>query len=401
MRAGGDILALEKNLDKAIEEVKAGLPLGIQAFLVSNQPKVVHHAVNEFMEALWEAVAIVLVISFISLGLRAGLVVALSIPLVLAIVFVSMQICGIDLQRISLGALIIALGLLVDDAMITIESMVSKLEEGWDKVRAATFAYTSTAFPMLTGTVVTMLGFVPIGFAKSDAGEYTFSLFAVVVIALLVSWFVAVISSPLIGTMIMSSNLKKKHEKSGRVISMFRRALLHTMRHSKLTLVVTLLIFCASLLLIPLVPSQFFPSSDRPELIVDLRLKHDASIYATDRASKKLDEILRTNPDIEHWSSYIGRGAIRFYLPLDVQLQNDFFAQTIILTKSLEARERVKKHLEDALQKQFPEVVGRISPLELGPPVGWPVQYRSAAAIRRRSAKSPITWRKSWEQVPT
>ncbi|MCG3197582.1 MAG: Cobalt-zinc-cadmium resistance protein CzcA [bacterium] len=376
MRTGGDILALEKNLDQAIEEIKSEFPVGIETFLVSNQPKVVHHAVYEFTKSLWEAIAIVLFISFLSLGLRAGMVVATSIPLVLAIVFVIMQALGIDLQRISLGALIIALGLLVDDAMITIESMVTKLEEGWDTSRAATFAYTSTAFPMLTGTVVTMLGFMPIGFAKSDAGEYTFTLFAVVVIALLVSWFVAVIFSPLIGTMMLSPKHKGEHDKGDRVAALFRRLLRLTTRHSKLTLGLTILIFCVSLGLAPFVPSQFFPSSDRPELIVDLRLRHDASIYATDKASQKLDEILRGDPDIVHWSSYVGRGAIRFYLPLDVQLQNDFFAQTVIVTKSLEARELVKKRLEDTLRQNFPEVVGRVFPLELGPPVGWPVQYR-------------------------
>lgn len=376
MRAGGDILALEKNLDLATEEIKAELPAGIETFLVSNQPRVVHHAVNEFMEALWEAIAIVLGISFISLGLRAGMVVATSIPLVLAIVFIAMQVFGIDLQRISLGALIIALGLLVDDAMITVESMITKLEQGWDTARAATFAYTSIAFPMLTGTVVTMLGFVPVGFAKSDAGEYTFSLFAVVVIALLVSWFVAVIFSPLIGTMILSPKQKAKHEEGGFVMRLFRRFLLHTMRRSRLTLALTVLAFGLSLLLLPYVPNQFFPSSDRPELIVDLRLRHDASIYATDRISKKLDAILRNDPDIDHWSSYVGRGAIRFYLPLDVQLQNDFFAQTVIVTKSLEARKRVRNRLEAALEQEFPEAVVRVSPLEQGPPVGWPVQYR-------------------------
>lgn len=376
MRAGGDILALEKNLDKAFEEIKADLPVGIDTFLVANQPKVVEKAVDEFMEALWEAVAIVLGISFISLGLRAGMVVATSIPLVLAIVFVIMQALGIDLQRISLGALIIALGLLVDDAMITVESMVTKLEEGWDTTRAATFAYTSTAFPMLTGTVVTMLGFVPVGFAKSDAGEYTFSLFAVVVIALLVSWFVAVIFSPLVGTMILSPKHKEKHEQGGRVMALFRRALLFTMHHSKWTLALTILVFGVSLWLAQYVPSQFFPPSDRPELIVDLRLRQDASIYATDKVAQRLDKVLHGDADIDHWSSYVGRGAIRFYLPLDVQLQNDFFTETVIVTKSLEARERVRKHLEATLQEKFPEVIGRVYPLELGPPVGWPVQYR-------------------------
>ena len=199
MRKGGDVLTLEKNVAQKMASMRADMPIGIEAHLVANQPKVVHEAVNEFMEALIEAVAIVLGISFISLGLRAGTVVAFSIPLVLACVFVGMQVWGIELQRVSLGALIIALGLLVDDAMITVESMVSKLEEGWTRARAATFAYTSTAFPMLTGTIVTIIGFVPVGFAKSDAGDYTFSLFAVVGMALLISWFVAVLFAPLLG----------------------------------------------------------------------------------------------------------------------------------------------------------------------------------------------------------
>jgi len=384
MRTGGDILALEKNLDQVMEQFKADLPVGIETSLVSNQPKVVHHSVNEFMEALWEAIAIVLVISFLNLGLRAGLVVATSIPLVLAIVFVTMQMLGIDLQRISLGALIIALGLLVDDAMITIESMVSKLEHGWDSIRAAIFAYASTAYPRLTGTLVIALGFVPVGFAKSSAGEYTFTLFAVVVIAVLTSWIVAALFTPLVGTMLLKPHKVKdttpndngSHEQRGRLLGFYRRSLLFTMRHAKITLAVTILIFGISLWLARFVPSQFFPASDRPELVVDLRLRHDASIYATDTASKKFDDILRSDPDIDHWSSYVGRGAIRFYLPLDVQLQNDFFAETIVVTKSLKAREQVKQRLEVALQEKFPEVVGRISPLELGPPVGWSIQYR-------------------------
>ena len=379
MRTGGDILALEKNLHEAIEGFKADLPIGIETFLVSNQPEVVHESVNEFMKALWEAIAIVLVISFLNLGLRAGLVVATSIPLVLAIVFLTMQFFGIDLQRISLGALIIALGLLVDDAMITIESMVSKLEHGWDSIKAAIFAYASTAYPRLTGTLVIALGFVPVGFAKSSAGEYTFTLFAVVVIAVLTSWIVAALFTPLIGTMLLKPK-KAKHEGGGRLLGFYRSALLFTMRHAKLTLAVTVVVFAISLYLARYVPSQFFPSSDRPELVVDLRLRHDASIYATNRSSQKLDEILRSDPDIVHWSSYVGRGAIRFYLPLDVQLQNDFFAQTIIVTKSLKAREQVSKRLEAALQEKFPEVVGRVFPLELGPPVGWPVQYRVSGA---------------------
>jgi len=378
MRNGGDILALEENLSKAFAQIKADLPVGIETVLVANQPHVVHESVDEFMKALKEAVAIVLAISFLSLGLRAGTVVATSIPLVLAFVFVAMYLLGIDLQRISLGALIIALGLLVDDAMITVESMVTKLEEGWSTAKAATFAYTSTAFPMLTGTLVTMFGFVPVGFAKSSAGEYTFSLFAVVAIALLLSWFVAVIFAPVIGTMILKPHKQEaeKKKEGGKFMAKFRSLLIFSMRHPKVTVAATFGLFVLSLALIPLVPNQFFPSSDRPELVVDMNLTQGSSIYATDAVAKKLDKILKDDPEIEHWSSYVGRGAIRFYLPLDVQLQNDFFTETVIVTKSLEARERVHKRLDAALKEQFPEAVSRIFPLELGPPVGWPVQYR-------------------------
>ena len=376
MRSSGDILALEHNLHDAVRQLTATLPVGIDIHLVADQPKVVHEAVRDFMEALWEAIAIVLVISFLSLGVRAGLVVACSIPLVLACVFVMMEMWGVDFQRISLGALIIALGLLVDDAMITVESMITKLEQGWDAFRSATYAYTTTAFPMLTGTLVTMIGFVPVGFAKSGAGEYTFSLFLVVAGALLASWFVAVLFSPLIGTLVLSTTRHSSHQEQGRVFQWFRWALLWCMRQPKTTIAMTLGLFCGALALLPLVPNQFFPSSDRPELVVDLRLRQDASMYMTDTVSQRLDAMLRDDEEIDHWSSYVGRGAVRFYLPLDVQLDNEFFSETIIVTKSLGARERVRGRLETALAQQFPEVVGRIYPLELGPPVGWPVQYR-------------------------
>jgi multidrug efflux pump len=376
MRSSGDILALDLNIKEAMRHITATLPIGIDTYLVADQPKVVHNAVHDFMEALWEAIAIVLSISFLSLGIRAGMVVAFSIPLVLAIVFVVMAVLDIDLQRISLGALIIALGLLVDDAMITIESMIAKFEQGWDAVRSATFAYTTTAFPMLTGTLVTMIGFIPVGFAKSGAGEYTFSLFVVVAVALMASWFVAVLFSPLIGTMVLAPQLENKHVDKGRLYRVFHCLLLYSMRHSKGTIALTGGLFCLSLALLPLVPNQFFPSSDRPELIVDLRLRQDASIYATDKVSHRLDEILRDHKDIDHWSSYVGRGAVRFYLPLDVQLANEFFTETVVVTNDLDARERVRAYLENALQQQFPEVIGRIYPLELGPPVGWPIQYR-------------------------
>jgi multidrug efflux pump subunit AcrB len=376
MRKGGDILALEKNVADKMAAMRADMPIGIEAHLVANQPKVVHEAVNEFMEALIEAVAIVLGISFISLGLRAGTVVAFSIPLVLACVFIGMQIWGIDLQRISLGALIIALGLLVDDAMITVESMVSKLEQGWTKVKAATFAYTSTAFPMLTGTMVTIFGFVPIGFAKSDAGEYTFSLFAVVAMALLISWFVAVLFAPLIGVKILKEKPEHHEHSKSKVVSRFHDLLLFTMRRPKATVFFTVAVFALALAAWPLVPSQFFPASDRPELLVNMTLRQGVSVDATIDVAKRFDDLLKNDADIDHWSVYVGRGAIRFYLPLDEQLENDFFAQAVVVTKSAEARERVRARLQKTLDHQFPELVAGLFSLELGPPIGWPVQYR-------------------------
>lgn len=377
MREGGDILTLGQNIKNAMTTITAELPVGIEPRLVADQSSVVKHSINEFMEALWEAIAIVLAVSLLSLGLRAGAVVAFSIPLVLGIVFITMEIAGIDLQRVSLGALIIALGLLVDDGMITIETMVTKLEEGWDKVRAATFAYTSTAFPMLTGTLVTVAGFVPIGFARSAAGEYTFSLFAVVAIALVASWFVAVIFAPLIGVTILPSSLRHPHHRElGLIMRAFRRVLIGAMRMGWVTLALTVAGFALSILGMRFVPEQFFPTSERAELLVELKLAQNASIYATERVATTLDAMLRDDGDIERWSTYIGRGAVRFYLPLNVQLTNDFLAEAVIVAKNTEARDRVRARLEERLPHRLPLVVARIHPLELGPPVGWPLQYR-------------------------
>jgi multidrug efflux pump subunit AcrB len=376
MRKGGDVLTLGQNVEHAMETITADLPVGIEAKLVADQPQTVHHAVDEFMEALWEAVAIVLAVSLVSLGLRAGAVVALAIPLVLAVVFLAMKVFGIDLQRISLGALIIALGLLVDDAMITVETMVTRLEHGDDLKKAAAFAYTSTAFPMLTGTLVTVAGFVPIGFAQSAAGEYTFSIFAVVAIALLASWVVAVIFTPLLGVWILRKPKVAHSGEPGLLMRGFRRLLELGLRARWLTIAVTTLMFAASLAGMKLVPQQFFPSSDRPELLVDLQLPQSTSIYATQDLGTQLDKLLKDDPDVDHWSTYVGQGAVRFYLPLNVQLPNDFFAQAVVVTKGLEQRDRVKARLEQALASQMPKVTGRVYPLELGPPVGWPLQYR-------------------------
>jgi multidrug efflux pump subunit AcrB len=342
MRQGGDVLALGHDVEHAMAEIVADLPVGIEAHLVADQPVSVEHAVDEFMEALWEAVGIVLAVSLLSLGLRAGAVVAIAIPLVLGVVFVAMEIFGIDLQRISLGALIIALGLLVDDAMITVEMMVTRLERGDDKEQAATFSYTSTAFPMLTGTLVTVAGFVPIGFAQSAAGEYTYSIFAVVTIALIASWFVAVLFTPLLGVWMLKKPKVAHSEEPGPIMRAFRGLLLLAMRARWFTILVTLALFGAAVYGTRLVPQQFFPPSDRPELLVDLQLPETSSIQGTREVSARLDALLARDADVDHWSTYVGRGAVRFYLPLNVQLPNDFFAQAVIVTKGLQERERVR-----------------------------------------------------------
>jgi multidrug efflux pump len=376
MRKGGDVLAMGNSVKRAMAAITADLPIGIEPTLVADQTVVVEHAVDEFMEALWEAVGIILAVSLVSLGLRAGAVVALAIPLVLAAVFVAMTFVGIDLQRISLGALIIALGLLVDDAMITVETMVTRLEHGDDKEHAATFAYTSTAFPMLTGTLVTVAGFVPIGFAHSAAGEYTFSIFAVVTIALIASWVVAVLFAPLLGVWVLKKPKATHSQEPGPIMRTFRRFLVLAMRARWVTVITTIALFGAALFGTRYVPQQFFPSSDRPELLVDLQQPDNASIYSTRDLSARVDALLKDDPDVDHWSTYVGQGAVRFYLPLNVQLPNDFFGQLVVVTKGIEQRERVKAKLEHALADDFPTAVARVYPLELGPPVGWPLQYR-------------------------
>lgn len=376
MRDGGDILALGKNVKRAVDAGMAELPLGIDVTLVSDQPVVVKNAINEFMESLWQAIAIIMACSIVSLGFRPGAVVALSIPLTVAIIFPIMEFIGIDLQRISLGALIIALGLLVDDAMTTVDVMTSRMAAGDSKEKAATFAYDTLAFPMLTGSFVTAAGFVPIGFARSSAGEYTFSIFVVVSIALIVSWFVAVLFAPLLGVWLLKVPEQKQREKPSRIMAAFRSLLLVAMRRRWVTIAITLACFVVSLLALQLVPRQFFPSSDRPELVVDLTLPQNVSIFATDRAAARLDAFLKGDPDVASWSTYIGRGAIRFYLPLNVQLNNDFFAQAVVVAKDVAARKRLQARLEQKLAEELPSAVSRVSPLELGPPVGWPVQYR-------------------------
>jgi multidrug efflux pump len=387
MRTGGDILALGKNVARTIDDATADLPLGIDATLVADQPVVVRHAIGDFMTSLWQAIAIIMAVSLVSLGFRAGAVVALSIPLTLAMVFPIMEFIGIDLQRISLGALIVALGLLVDDAMTTVDVMTARLAYGDGKEQAASYAYSTLAFPMLTGSFVSAAGFVPIGLARSSAGEYTFSIFAVVTIALIVSWFVAVLFAPLLGVVLLKKPKTAVPFEAGRIARIFRGILVQAMRFRWLTIGASLACLVAALFASPHVPRQFFPASDRPELVVDLTLPQNASIYASQDVATKFDAMLKEDADVASWSTYVGRGAIRFYLPLNVQLANDFFTQSVIVAKDVAARERLHAKLETALAEKFPSVVARIAPLELGPPVGWPVQYRVSgpdlAEVRR------------------
>jgi multidrug efflux pump subunit AcrB len=382
MAKGGNIERMGEALTEAMQHIEHDLPAGIDLHLVANQPEVVEESVGDFTHALFEAIVIVLLVSFVSLGVRAGMVVAISIPLVLAITFVGMDIFEISLQRISLGALVIALGLLVDDAMIAVEMMVKKLEEGYDKFRAATFAYTSTAFPMLTGTLVSVAGFLPVGFAKSAAGEYCFTLFAVVAISLLVSWIVAVIFAPYLGSALLKAASNHAtagghgHEAEGRATRWFRGVLVGALRRRKLVIIGTAGAFVVSVVLFGLVEQQFFPSSSRPELLVDLRLAQSASIKATEKEVERFEQILKNDPDVRYHTFYVGSGAVRFYLPLNVQLANSNFAQTVIVTKSYEVRPQVQARLEAALANDFDNLMARVRPLDLGPPVDWPVQYR-------------------------
>lgn len=338
---------------------------------------VVDEAVSGFTSALFEAIAIVLVISFISLGLRAGMVVAVSIPLVLAITFVYMEYTGISLQRISLGALIIALGLLVDDAMIAVEMMVARLEVGDDLRKAATYVYTSTAFPMLTGTLVTVAGFIPVGLNNSAAGEFTFTLFVVIAVSLIVSWIVAVLFTPLLGVTILPKTMKSHHEKKGRFASAFSWLLGRALRWRWVTIILTIALFGLSVGGMSLVQQQFFPSSDRVELIVDWNLPQNSSIAETNRQMAQFEqEMLAKNTDIDHWTTYVGEGAPRFILSFDVQTPDVTFGQTVIVTKGLDVRDKVRAELQDYLDRTFIGTDAFVKLLDIGPPVGKPVQYR-------------------------
>ena len=354
------------------------LPIGVGVHLVADQPVVVEHAVSGFTKALFEAVAIVLGISFLSLGLRAGLVVAIAIPLVLAITFVVMAYTGISLQRISLGALIIALGLLVDDAMIAVEMMVARLEVGDPLEKAATYVYTSTAFPMLTGTLVTVAGFIPIGLNSSNAGEFTFTLFVVIAVSLIVSWIVAVLFTPLLGITILPAKMKAHHESKGQIGQIFSCVLVVCMHHRWITIGVTVAAFALALFGMKFVQQQFFPSSDRDELIIDWNLPENASITETNAQIARFErEQLQGNAGVDHWSTYVGTSAPRFVLSFDLQTANTWFGQIVVVTKGgIAARDRLKAQFETYLRKTFPGTDTFVKLLEVGPPVGRPVQYR-------------------------
>lgn len=381
MRKGGDVIRLGEQLTATVARIQANLPVGVEIHAVSDQPRVVAQSVHEFKKSLLEAVAIVLVVSFFSLGLRTGLVVALSIPLVLALTFLVMYVLGIELQRISLGALIIALGLLVDDAIIAVEMMALKLEQGWDRFRAATYAYTATAFPMLTGTLITAAGFLPVGFAKSGAGEYVFSLFQVVGISLILSWIVAVLFTPWIGFKLLR---EQPHAAGHDEDAIYQRGFYRRFRglvelclvHRRWVIGATVLLFAGAMALFGAVPKQFFPASDRPELMVDLWLPQSATFEASQREVEALEAQLKADPDVVAVTSYVGTGSPRFYLPLDVQTPNLNLGELMVMTKGGEARERVLAKIQQLFDDGFPLVRGRVNRLENGPPVGYPLQFR-------------------------
>jgi multidrug efflux pump len=383
MQDGANIVTLGENLKKAMDAVIAELPVGIEVTQIADQPRIVEGSVSEFVETFVEALAIVLLVSFLSLGWRTGIVVALSVPLVLAIVLMTMYSAGLDLHRITLGALIIALGLLVDDAIIAIEMMVVKMEQGFDRARAATYAWTSTAFPMLTGTLVTAAGFLPVGFAKSSAGEYAGGIFWIVTLALIASWFVAVLFTPYLGLKLLPDFAKPGAHADPDAIydtrsyRALRRVIGFALRHRVAVAAVTVFMFVASLAAFPFVQQQFFPTSTRTELFLELRLPEGTAIGATDAAAKQAETLVAGDPDILTFTTYVGQGSPRFWLGLNPVLPNANFAQIVIVTKDLEARERVKARLERAIADgALPQARTRVDRFVFGPPVGFPVQFR-------------------------
>ncbi len=404
MKDGGDVIALGHELDKTVARIKPQLFVGLELNTVTSQPKIVANSVNDFVKSLVEALIIVLGVSLLSLGWRSGIVVAITIPVVLTSTFLLMDMLDIGLHKISLGALILALGLLVDDAIIAVEMMSSKMEQGWDRVKAASFAYTSTAMPMLTGTLVTVAGFLPIATAESSTGEYTRSIFQVSAIALVVSWFAAVIFVPYLGYHLLpnysdepqsskfkqwlrskfkqAETLNNHHHDiyNTKFYRAFRAVVTACVRYRKTVIVITLALFVLAMMGFGKVQQQFFPDSTRLELIVDLRMTEGASYTATDTQAKKLELWLQRWNDkhqgIDNFVAYIGTGGPRFYLPLDIQLAHRGFGQFVILSKTLEAREALRQDLLTMFESDFPALRASVLRLENGPPVGFPVQFR-------------------------
>ncbi|MBU0739502.1 MAG: efflux RND transporter permease subunit [Alphaproteobacteria bacterium] len=385
MAKGFKVTDVGDAVEETLERFEATLPIGLEVSQISNQPEVVREAIGEFMKALGEALLIVLVVSFVSIGWRSGLVIAIAIPLVLAATFAVMYELGLDLQRISLGALIIALGLLVDDAMIVVEMMERKLEEGLEKLDAASFAYSSTAFPMLTGTLITTAGFIPVGFAESTAGEYVRSLFYVVGISLVISWFVAVYFTPWLGYMILKqrAHAGSHHDAfDTRFYRRLRATVSWAVEHRIIVIVSTLAIFAVSLWSFQFIPKNFFPQSSRPEILVDMWLPEGTSIKEVEAEARRLEAVLLTDPDQRFVATYVGEGAPRFFLPLDQQLRNPNYAQLLVMARDEDARERLITKLRMALAEDFPSVRGKVDRLFLGPPTGWAVQMRVSGPER-------------------
>lgn len=385
MAPGRDVLALGKSLHQEVGHLQDELPVGIQVTQVTDQPKVVDESIGTFVRSLAEAIIIVLLVSFLSLGVRTGLVVALSIPLVLAVTFLAMWYLGIDLQKVSLGALVLALGLLVDDAMISVEMMARKLEDGLERIDAASFAYRSTAFPMLTGTLITAAGFLPIALARSASGEYTFSMFAVVSIALLVSWFTSVYFTPYIGFQLLRTarHPQAHHERFDTPFYRWLRRLVSgCLRHRRMVIAATIAAFVVGVASFALIPKQFFPNSSRVEVLADLWLPEGSSFARTEGVAERFEAFLSKQPDVADYVAYVGGGSPRFYLPLDQQLRFTNFTQFMVIAKDLKARER----LVDALRRElagYPDVRSKVDRLMNGPPTGWAVQFRVSGPDER------------------
>jgi multidrug efflux pump subunit AcrB len=379
---GANILRLGEEVTTAKADFMRAVPQGINVDQIADQPKVVEHAMNEFVHSFVEALVIVLFVSFLALGWRTGIVVAASVPLVLAIVFIVMNAMSLDLDRITLGALIIALGLLVDDAIIAVEMMVVKMEQGWDRIKAASFAWESTAFPMLTGTLVTAAGFLPIGFANSVVGEYAGGIFWIVAIALVASWFVAVIFTPYIGVKLLSDiKAHQGHDPQAiyetRAYRALRRVVQWCVNHRLTVVAATIGVFVTSIIAFGHVQQQFFPLSERPELFVQLRLPEGTAFRVTEQAVKDAEKLFEGDKGIVTSTAYVGQGSPRFWLGINPQLPNEAFAEIVIVAKDVEARERIKAKIESAVADgALPQARVRLDRFNFGPPVGFPVQFR-------------------------